>query len=232
MNEKKENEMNEMVAKVNEEMDAMDVYQGIDDAAKRAEEKLAKIRQYITLHALLEDTDIENATDEICDLLAHLAADGLGLYQGRENLRYIVIKANLYKDEDSAISHYPDHIKIKYGMGRTFHAGLEVMCLMMVSMCAKMTATETMSVLGTFIGLTALDECLEPSENESRTYTLINFLNDHIYEPLLEMHHTVSRRDTTAGEQYPCSLKINKHNLAILYVNKDGVYAEPKPESK
>ena len=224
--------MKEMVTKVNEEMDAKDPYQQIEEAAKRVDEKLAKIREFIALHALLEDTDLANATDAVCDLLAKLAADGLGLYQGRENLRYTIIKANNYKDEDSLIGRYREHLKIKYGMGRTFHAGLEVMCLMMVSMCSKMTATETMSVLGTFIGLTALDECLEPSKNESRTYTLINYLNDHVYEPLLEMHHTVSGRDTTEGGQYPCVVKINEHSLSILYVNKDGVYAEPKPESK
>ena len=232
MNEKKENEMNEMVAKVNEEMDAMDKYQEIDDAAKRAEEKLAKIRQYITLHALLEDTDLVNATDGVCDLLAQLAADGLGLYKGRENLRYTVIKANCYKDEDSTIGRYREHLKIKYGMGRSFHAGLEVMCLMMISMCNKMTPTETMSVLGTFIGLTALDECIETSKDESGTYALINYLNDHVYEPLLEMHHTVSGRDTTEGGQYPCVVKINELGLSILSVNKDSIYAEAKPETK
>ena len=224
--------MNETAAKVNEEMDAMDKYQEIEEAAKRVDEKLAKIRQYITLHALLEDTNIDNATDELCDLLAHLAADGLGLYQGRENLRYTVIKANCYKDEDSLIGRYREHLKIKYGMGRTFHAGLEVMCLMMVSMCGRMTATETMSVLGTFIGLTALDECIEPSKDASGTYILVNYLNDHVYEPLLEMHHTVSGRDTTEGGQYPCVVKINELGISILYVNKDSIYAEPKPESK
>lgn len=221
-----------MVARVNEEMNTKDPYQQIEEAAKRVDEKLAKIRQYIMLHALLEDTDLANATDSVCDLLAQLAAEGLGLFRGRENLRYTVIKANCYKDEDSTIGRYREHLKIKYGMGRSFHAGLEVMCLMMISMCNKMTPTETMSVLGTFIGLTALDECIETSKDESGTYALINYLNDHVYEPLLEMHHTVSGRDTTEGGQYPCVVKINEHSLSILYVNRDGVYAEPKPESK